>query len=154
MAAEPRGLETDIHYQNWLAFSPFELKAWVRQLWETFRCFVVGTSGYKACRNLLRNLHPLVSSNGGYRGGSRIFCREGSNSRRGSRSLGVGQCADRSLPTMRAVPGSDVSPRKFFKSRCSEMGFLANPDCTILAQNYIELLCEARGGLVAWAELF
>jgi hypothetical protein len=35
-----------------------------------------------------------------------------------------------------------------FKSRCSEMRFQVNPDGTILAQNDIELLCEARGGLV------
>jgi hypothetical protein len=42
-----------------------------------------------------------------------------------------------------------VGEKIIFKSRCSEMRFQANPDGTILAQNDIELLCEARGGLTA-----
>jgi hypothetical protein len=90
------------------------------------------------------------------RRGSRIFCREGSNSRRGSRHLirGVGPYADRMLAHMCAVgacryEGSGVLPQNIWKCWCSEMRFQANPDGTILAQNDIELLCEARESLAA-----
>jgi hypothetical protein len=50
------------------------------------------------------------------RGGSSIFCREGSISRRGSINLvkRVGQCADR------CCGGMGVLPQKILKSRCSE----------------------------------
>jgi hypothetical protein len=55
---------------------------------------------------------------------------------------GVGKCADRRLVPMRAAAGG--SPENL---RCSEKRFQANPDGTILAQNDIELLCEARASL-------
>jgi hypothetical protein len=55
-----------------------------------------------------------------------------------------GACAP-PLPAERALfPDVQFSN---FKYRCSEMRFQANPDGTILPQNYIELLCEARGKL-------
>jgi hypothetical protein len=73
------------------------------------------------------------------KGGSRIFCRAGSNSRRESRNFGW---RTDNVHPLRG--GSSI-----FKSRCSERRFQASPDGTILAQNDVELLCEAREGLTA-----
>jgi hypothetical protein len=75
------------------------------------------------------------------------FCREGSTSRRGSRNLV--RVSDNVLTEGCAAAGS---PRKILKSRCSEMRFQANPDCTILPQNYIELL-YVRHVEVCWTIL-
>jgi hypothetical protein len=49
----------------------------------------------------------------------------------------------------RRYRGSGCPPQKILKFRCSEMRFQANPGGTILAKNDIELLCEARGSLIA-----
>jgi hypothetical protein len=45
----------------------------------------------------------------------------------------------------RLAAAGGMGPQKMFKARCFEMRFQANPDGKILAQNDIELLCEARG---------
>jgi hypothetical protein len=81
-------------------------------------------------------------------GGSRIFCKEGP-------PLGTDpEIWLGGLTVCWPKVWWGFSPRKIFKSRCSEMRFQANPYGTILPQNDIELLCEVRGSLTAcWSIL-
>jgi hypothetical protein len=67
-----------------------------------------------------------------FRGGSRIFCREGSTSGADPEIWlgGLTMCWPKGNRRA-AAGGLGVLPRKNFKSRCSEMRFHANPDGTI-----------------------